>query len=106
MSVYNGPSIATSGLIFDMDVINPKCYAGSGSTVIDLSGNGNNGTLVNSPTYNSANGSFSFNSASSQTCDLGFQWPSNFTLEVILSTSNNAVKQGIVSNYAYNAGGL
>jgi len=75
------------------------------NTCIDLSGNGNTGTLVNSPTYNSANGSFTFN-GTNNTCDLGFQWPSDFTFDIIFSTNNNSVKQVIISNYSYNAGGL
>jgi hypothetical protein len=41
--------------------INPDSsasYPGSGSTVTDLSGNGNNGTLVNSPTFTSGTPSY------------------------------------------------
>lgn len=40
------------------DISNPSCYSGSGSTLTDLSGYGNTGTLVNSPTYNSSNGGY------------------------------------------------
>ncbi len=56
---YN-PQIVTSGLVFCVDAANPKSYPGSGNTWIDLS-NGNNSTLANTPSYNSANGSFTFN---------------------------------------------
>jgi len=39
-----------------LDAGNTKSYSGSGTTWTDLSGNGNNGTLINGPTYSSANG--------------------------------------------------
>jgi hypothetical protein len=49
-------SIVTSGLVLNLDASNPSSYPGSGTTWTDLSGNGNNGTLTNGPTFNSANG--------------------------------------------------
>jgi len=49
-------SIVTSGLVLNLDAGNPLSYPGTGTTWTDLSGNGNNGTLVNGPTYSSANG--------------------------------------------------
>jgi hypothetical protein len=49
-------SIITSGLVLNLDASNASSYAGSGTSWFDLSGNGNNGTLVNGVGYNSANG--------------------------------------------------
>jgi hypothetical protein len=61
MIAYN-PSIVTNGLVLYLDAANTKSYPGTGTTWYDLSGNGNNGTLVNGLTYNSANnGSLIFN---------------------------------------------
>ena len=48
--------IVTSGLVLNLDAGDSSSYPGSGTTWYDLSGNGNNGTLVNGPTYSSANG--------------------------------------------------
>jgi hypothetical protein len=48
--------VVQSGLVLNLDVGASTSYPGSGTTWTDLSGNGNNGTLVNGPTYNSANG--------------------------------------------------
>lgn len=42
------PIIARDGLVLDLDAANPLSYPGTGTTWTDLSGNGNNGTLVNS----------------------------------------------------------
>lgn len=63
MSTVNaGPTINSSGLVLYLDASNPNSYPGSGNTWTDLSGNGNNATLVNSPAYSTdANGCISFN---------------------------------------------
>lgn len=61
LAVSTVPKIPTDGLVFDLDAANAESYAGSGNTWYDLSGNNNNGTLTNGPTYNSANkGSIAF----------------------------------------------
>lgn len=62
MALHHSPSIVTNGLISYLDAANVKSYPGSGTTWYDISGNGNHGTLVNSPTFNSTSGgNFVFN---------------------------------------------
>jgi hypothetical protein len=62
MSITYNTEIVRDGLVFHLDASNKKSYPGSGTTWTDLSGNNNNGTLINGPTYDSANGgSFVFN---------------------------------------------
>jgi len=53
--MYTGPNIITDGLVLALDAANPRSYPGTGTSWNDLSGNGNNGTLVNGPTFNSDN---------------------------------------------------
>ena len=48
--------VVQSGLALNLDAGASTSYPGSGTTWTDLSGNGNTGTLVNGPTYDSANG--------------------------------------------------
>ena len=48
--------IVRSGLVLDLDAGMNSSFNNTGTTWNDLSGNGNNGTLVLGPTYNSANG--------------------------------------------------
>lgn len=55
MGFSRGPSIVTDGLVLALDAANSKSYPGSGTTWSDLSGNGNNGTLTNGPTFDSDN---------------------------------------------------
>jgi hypothetical protein len=55
MSLSHSPSIITNGLSLCLDAANSKSYPGSGTTWTDLSGNGNNGTLVNGVGYSGSN---------------------------------------------------
>jgi len=56
MGIAYNPRIVTDGLVLALDAGNTKSYLGSGATWTDLSGQGNNGTLVNGVGYNSING--------------------------------------------------
>ena len=56
MAVGYNPKVVTDGLVLALDAGNAKSYPGSGTSWTDLSGNSNNGTLTNGPTYNSDNG--------------------------------------------------
>ena len=61
MANLYGPRIVTDGLVFNVDVGNNKSYPGSGNTLYDLSGNGNNGTLINGAVFsNTNNGKIAF----------------------------------------------
>ncbi len=50
------PSIIGSNLLLYWDASNPNSYSGTGTTIYDLSGNNNNGTLVNGVAYDSTAG--------------------------------------------------
>lgn len=56
MAFFRGANIVTNGLVLALDAANHRSYPGSGTTWSDLSGNGYSGSLVNGPTFNSANG--------------------------------------------------
>jgi hypothetical protein len=56
MAFVHSPKIVTDGLVLALDAGNVKSYPGSGTTWLDKSGRGNNGTLINGPTFNSGNG--------------------------------------------------
>lgn len=51
MGAYSGPNITTEGLVLHLDAANLNSYTGTGTTWFDLSGNGNDGTLVNGVGY-------------------------------------------------------
>jgi hypothetical protein len=52
MSFSHSPKIVTDGLVLALDAGNVKSYASGSTTWFDKSGYGNNGTLVNGPTFN------------------------------------------------------
>ena len=76
MSIGYNPSIVTDSLIVCLDAQNTKSYPGSGTTWTDISGNSNNGTLTNGPTFTSGEGaagllSFNFDGANDYVGNLG-----------------------------------
>ena len=56
MATKYSPKTVTNGLVLSLDAANTKSYPKSGTTWTDLSGNSNNGTLTNGPTFSGANG--------------------------------------------------
>ena len=95
-TAYNA-NIVTDGLVLCLDAANPRSYPLSGTSWNDLSGNGNHGTLINGPTFNSANaGALVFDGSN----DYGETGQSNnfllgtddFTIEafVLLNTLNSS----------------
>lgn len=52
----SGQKIITDGLVLNLDAAQLRSYPTTGTTWTNLSGNNNNVTLVNGPTFNSSNG--------------------------------------------------
>ena len=55
MGLSHSPRIVTDGLILCVDAGDKMSYPGAGTVWTDLSKQGNNGTLTNGPTFDSAN---------------------------------------------------
>ena len=55
MGIDVGPIEATDGLVVHLDAGNIRSYAGSGTSILSLSGLGNTGILINGPTFSSSN---------------------------------------------------
>jgi len=49
--IYGTPTIEKSNILVYYDAANSKSYNNSGSVLYDLSGNSNNGTFINGPTF-------------------------------------------------------
>lgn len=91
MSTIGGPNIVEDGLVLSLDAANTKSYPGSGTTWSDLSGNGNNGTLTNGPTFDSANlGSIVFDGVNDFVALPSINTNSNFTLNFWTKRSSNS----------------
>jgi len=102
MSLAHSPSIVTNGLVMYVDAANVKSYPGSGTAWSDLSGNGNNGTLVNTPGFDSTySGSFTFNGTNNEvTTTTQFTNPQTFSIGAWFKTSTAGGKKiiGFESN--------
>jgi len=55
-TLSGGPNIVTDGLVLYLDAANPASYVSGSTAWNDISRGGNNGTLVNGPTFNSESG--------------------------------------------------
>lgn len=61
MGLYHSPNIVADGLVLALDPSSLKSYAGTGASFYDLSGNSNNGTILNGAAYStSLSGYFTF----------------------------------------------
>jgi hypothetical protein len=103
MAFHRGPNIITDGLVMYLDAANPKSYPGSGTTWGDLSGNGNNATLVNGPTFDSENsGSILFDRvndfASLSEIDIPAPWTTEIVFKTNVSTLTNNWRQTLIGN--------
>jgi hypothetical protein len=56
MGFYRGPNVVTNGLVLNLDAANTKSYVSGSTTWRNLSGNNYSGSLINGPTFSSANG--------------------------------------------------
>ena len=83
MAASAGPDIVEDGLVLYLDAGNEESYPGTGTTWKDLSGNGNDGTLTNGPTFSGDNtGGITFD-GSNDYVDCGdIDITSSFTLSV------------------------
>jgi hypothetical protein len=101
--------IITKDLVLYLDAGNINSYIGSGSTWTDLSGNGNNSTLVNGPSYSSDNGGVllfdgvndyaTFSSSKISPGTGGFTW--NWWVKLTTLLSSSILFSGTGSNTGY-----
>lgn len=91
----------TNGLVLYYDIANSNSYTGSGTTVSDLSGNTNTGTLANSPTYsNSYGGELQFVDGLNQSIEVSnsssLSFTNQFTVSIWCSADSMANYDGLI----------
>ena len=123
LTIKTPPNMITSNLVLHLDAGDSNSYVGSGTTWVDISGEGNNGTLTNGPTFNSGDGGYfdfdgtndyvslgtSINSDISNYKDCSFNIWLQFDIDsrdnVILTHPNIDGHQPFILWYDKNAGG-
>ena len=76
-----GLQTITDNLAISLDSSDLSSYQGSGTTWLDISGNRNNGTLQNGPTYDSANGGSLLFDGTNDNLYLNYSRPSTCTID-------------------------
>ena len=104
---YQTLGLVTTGLTMWLDANNPASYPGSGATWTDLSGNGADQTLINSPTYTSGSPSyFTFNGVNQYSTGSTFVLPPNtYTkmvwFQITLGFDNNLVSSATGGHFMF-----
>ena len=103
MALAHSPKIVTNGLVLCLDAANPKSYPGTGTTCFDLSGNNNNGTLVNGTTYSDTNnGRFIFDGSNDYiTVSLNLQ-NTNYSVMAIARYTGTGQNRRVISSNSGN----
>jgi hypothetical protein len=103
MAFANGPVIVTSGLVLSLDAGDRNSYVSGSTTWIDTSGNSNNGTLINGPTFSGANGGSIIFDGTNDGVDIATNFSgsteNNVTVETFVKSSTNQSSRIFVSNY-------
>ena len=104
-----GPKTVTNGLVLCVDAADKNSYPDSGTTWNDVSGYDNNGTLVNSPTFNSGNNGYllfdGVNEYVNITNSTSLQVTATFTVCAWIYATTLAARYGIFSTRATNPSG-
>jgi hypothetical protein len=100
--MFERTNVIQGGLVLHLDasIFNTVSY---GTTWFDLSGNQNNGTITNAPTYNSGNGGTVVFDGVDDIVTLGYKQsllPSDITQEAWVKASSFVNWHGIISNMA------
>lgn len=109
MGLAHGGDIVSDGLVLCLDAGNVRSYPGNGSTWTDLSKNGNNGTLINGPTFSSDNGGSIVFDGSNDYVNCGASISNtftSFTIEAIVKIGKVNSKQAIFTTYSQIGFGL
>lgn len=106
-TAYNAASVIRSGLVMQLDAANVKSYPRSGTLIQDVSGFGNNGTLVNGPVYYPTNRGIITLDGINDTIDCGNvdvigSALMGLTVEVMVRPSSTSVGCIVTNGSAYN----
>ena len=98
------PPIVTDGLTMNLDAANTASYPGSGGNWLDLSGNGNNGSLIGGVAFNPASSGFLVFDGTNDyvTTPVVIEAPTNSNLQTfsawLVNTSGSVFGSSAVSN--------
>jgi hypothetical protein len=109
MAFNYSPKTVTDGLVLYMDAANSKSYVSGSTTWNDISRSGNNGTLVNGPTFNSSNGGSIVFDGTDDYVSFGvinLISGTNTTIEVWVNSSSPQNQYSDILDYNHSGGGF
>ena len=92
--------IVQTGLVLNLDASRKSSYSGSGTTWIDISGNGNNGAMTNGPVFGTASGGVITFDGINDYIDCGLSnisLPTNLTLSAWINQSTISGYRNIIT---------
>lgn len=103
MAFQYSPKIVTDGLVLYLDAANTKSYVSGSTTWNDISRGGNNGTLVNGPTFNSQNGGSIVFDGVNDYCTLGTKnlIQNDFTISIWFKLNSSGNKEHFIFSNNY-----
>lgn len=103
MAFIHSPKIVTDGLVLSLDAGNTKSYTSGSTTWFDKSGFGNNGTVFNSPAFDTGSlGNIIFDGTNDYVnCGYIMNFSSSFTLELAFKTTYTGTDVIMCSKYDY-----
>jgi hypothetical protein len=111
MGLIQGLSgIVTSSLLLSYDIADKNSYVGSGTSILDLSGNNYTGTLTNGPTFDTGNGGNILFDGTNDYIDTSLvrETPvtSPFTYQIIFKNNENANYMGLMGRSSFQVSGI
>lgn len=105
MAAYSGPRKVNGGLVMHLESSSPKSYSGSGTLWTDLSGAGNNVTLLNGVAYDSSASALLFDGTDDYANPaISHSYLSSSALEVVFRSSSHGSGNKMIFGYRHNAG--
>lgn len=103
MAFRYSPRIVDNGLVLYLDAANTKSYVSGSTTWNDISRGGNNGTLVNGPTFNNANGGSIVFDGVNDYCTLGTKnlIQNDFTISIWFKLNSSGNKEHFIFSNNY-----
>jgi hypothetical protein len=110
MGIVYSTRVVRDGLVLQLDAANPKSYPGSGTVWTDLSGNSNDGTLTNGPTFDNGNGgNFVFdgiNDYVSTELELPSPSTTSTTFDIVFRYNGSSAYRGLMGASSYRSSGF
>jgi hypothetical protein len=102
--VFNAdyPAVVTNGLVLNVDAGFTPSYPTTGTTWYDVSSGGNNGTLINGPTFNSSDGgSIVFDKVDDKVQRNSINVGNNFTIGIWCKPTSASRQTMMANSYIY-----